>query len=122
MTDLDGRDKMAVQDMSRSRHTPEGRRLRSDERDLFGTQFESVRGGMSEKDVLNLLGEPHAAVGPGGTHPSPFKRAPTRIWYYGPNLGSRQHSPEPLWTVSFRNGRVLLLKRPYEDASAARVP
>jgi hypothetical protein len=83
--------------------------LAFDERS-FDEAFDQVEVGMSEARVLELLGRPVEQLGPGGTYPPPLEGTPTRIWYYG--SVTDKGSQEPLWSVGFRDGRVLLLKTP----------
>jgi hypothetical protein len=84
---------------------------RSDEWHLFEEEFEQVKIGMSEGQVHEILGTPYKQLGPGGEYPPPLEGTPTRIWFYGPNL-TPEESPDPVWSVGFRNGRVLLLETP----------
>jgi hypothetical protein len=77
----------------------------------FREAFEQVEVGMAEEGVLELLGTPFEELGPGGALGPPLEGTPTRIWYYGPSLTS-DGGREPLWSVGFRRGRVLLLNTP----------
>ena len=81
----------------------------SDDERSFEQAFDRIEVGMPEAEVLELLGAPVEALGPGGAYPPPLEGTPTRSWYYGPNV-TWHESQEPLWSVGFRDGKVLLLK------------